>query len=307
MVDYTGSDKKTAGEILKETRESKGLPLTTVHEVTKIPMDVLKAIEEGYSVRTLSPFYLKGFIKMYAEHLGVDVSKVLESPIPVLQKAAKVTKPELKKVEEKSYALPEGEFDLGSMVSKERQKQIVVGIGILLVVFLIVRLTGCLISGTSKTQPKAKSQTVKAPSVKSQPAKPQPAKPAAASKAVEQKTKSAAPAEKPAVVTPAAQPQGVVDETPAVVNKEPEKVRLTIKAQKGGWLQVKVDGATVMESTVKAGTVETWEANQEIIISGSTIHNLEFELNGKMLGTLGRQDRNARRVVVTKRGLAVKN
>lgn len=305
MVDYTGSDKKTAGEILKETRESKGLPLTTVHEVTKIPMDVLKAIEEGYSVRTLSPFYLKGFIKMYAEHLGVDVSKVLESPISLLQKATKVAKPEFKKVVEKTYALPEGEFDLGSMVSKERQKQIVVGIGILLVLFLIVRLAGCLISGTSKTQPKVKSQTVKAPSVKSQPAKPQPVKQVAAPKVAEQK-KTAAPAEKPVVAASAAQPQGVAEETPAVVNKEPEKVRLTIKAQKGGWLQVKVDGATVMESTVKAGTVETWEANQEIIISGSTIHNLEFELNGKMLGTLGRQDRNARRVVVTKKGLAVK-
>jgi len=306
MVDYTGSDKKTAGEILKETRESKGLPLTTVHEVTKIPMDVLKAIEEGYSVRTLSPFYLKGFVKMYAEHLGVDVSKVLESQIPLLQKTTKAAKPELKKVAEKTYALPEGEFDLGSMVSKERQKQIVLGIGALLVLLLIIRLAGCFMSEASKTQPKVKSQTVKAPSVKSQPAKPQPVKQAAAPKAAEQK-KTADPEEKPVAAASAAQPQGVAEETPAVIKKEPEKVRLTIKAQKGGWLQVKVDGATVMESTVKAGTVETWEANQEIIISGGTIHNLEFELNGKMLGTLGRQDRNARRVVVTRKGLAVKN
>src|SRR5579863_5977291 len=61
--------------ILKSTRESKGLTLEIVHEATKIPMDALRAIEEGYSVRILSPFYYRGFIKIYAEFLGLDVGE----------------------------------------------------------------------------------------------------------------------------------------------------------------------------------------------------------------------------------------
>ena len=62
--------------ILKNTREAKGLTLEIVHEATKIPMDALRAIEEGYSVRILSPFYYRGFIKIYAEFLGLDVGEM---------------------------------------------------------------------------------------------------------------------------------------------------------------------------------------------------------------------------------------
>ena len=36
-----------AGAILKKARESQGLSLEIVHEATKIPMDALRAIEEG--------------------------------------------------------------------------------------------------------------------------------------------------------------------------------------------------------------------------------------------------------------------
>jgi len=51
------------GLILKQARESKGIPLQTVHEVTKIPLDALKAIEEGYKIRTLSDFYYSHILK----------------------------------------------------------------------------------------------------------------------------------------------------------------------------------------------------------------------------------------------------
>src|SRR5665213_2145982 len=70
----TDSNKEKPS-ILKDTREAKGLTLDIVHEATKIPLDALKAIEEGYSVRSLSPFYYRGFIKIYAEFLGLDVGE----------------------------------------------------------------------------------------------------------------------------------------------------------------------------------------------------------------------------------------
>ena len=64
------------GTLLKSTREARGISLRVVHEATKIPMDVLRAIEEGYTVRTLTPFYFKGFIKMYAEYLKINVQDI---------------------------------------------------------------------------------------------------------------------------------------------------------------------------------------------------------------------------------------
>lgn len=299
MPEYNGAHKKTVGEILKEARESKGIAILTVHETTKIPMDVLKAIEEGYSVRTLSSFYLKGFVKMYAEYLNVDVAKVLGQPFPVLQKAEQPSKPKITQLKEKTYAVSEDDFDFNKIISKERQRQIVKGIGILIALFLCVRIIGCFIpkKGEKKVAEKPKQiQPVSPREV----AKKKLIVPAAAP--VKTKSPSVVKTAQPAAAKTSSAPAAA----PGAQKDVPEKVRLTIKTLKGGWLQVKVDGTVVMESTLSSGTVESWEANREIVISGRTIHNLEFELNGKMLGTLGRQDRNARRVVITKKGLAVK-
>ncbi len=281
----SSSQMKTAGETLKDARESKGLSLLTVHESTKIPLDVLKAIEEGYSVRIVSPFYFKGFIKMYAEYLGIDPVKVLEHPIPVLEKKKNI-EPKIKKVREKVYHIPEDEFDFNKWIPKERQRQIVKWVGVLIVVFLCIRIAGCLMA--KRQSPKKndiKSMAVDAPKAVS----PQEA---AQQKLVAQPT--------PAVAASVA-PQPVE----AAQNVPSDKVRLVVRVIKGGWLQVRVDGNVVLESTLNAGAVERWEADQEIVISGRTIHNLEFEVDGKMLGALGRQDRNARRVIITKKGLTV--
>src|SRR5271167_1028446 len=88
--------------ILKSTREAKGLTLEIVHEATKIPMDALRAIEEGYSVRILSPFYYRGFIKIYAEFLGLNVGEIYKqygldqtpSPTSSASLSAKATRKE---------------------------------------------------------------------------------------------------------------------------------------------------------------------------------------------------------------------
>lgn len=294
MPDYNSPHNKTAGEVLKEARESKGISLITVHESTKIPLDVLKAIEEGYSVRTVSSFYLKGFIKMYAEYLEIDVAKVLDRPIPVLEKK-KNLEPKIKKVEEKVYRIPDDEFDFNKFIPKDKQRQIVKGIGILIGIFLCIRIVGCLIPKKTKAgdeKPQPVSQEAVSPRA------------VAEQQLIVKKAAAAAqPAESVQPVAVAA-PQST-GEAPEVAQERSDKIRLAIKVLKGGWLQVRVDGDVVVESTLSAGTVKRWEADNEIAISGRMIHNLEFELNGKMLGTLGRKDRNAHRVIVTKKGLSV--
>ena len=291
MSEYDRIQKKTAGEILKEMRESKGLSVRNVHEITKIPMDVLKAIEEGYSVRTLSPFYLKGFIKMYSEYLGVEFSVILEKITPVLQKAAQPAQPKIAQLKEKTYKIYEDDFDFNRLVSKDQQRRIVQVVGCLIALLLCVKMLGCLVSGKDreKTDVPKHLEIVSLQKI-------------AEKKLIVSSSKKVNPKEEQKPF----QPKLEEKKKPVKEEKKSNKVRLTIKALKGGWLQVKVDGTVVTESTVKAGAVETWEADREIVISGRTIHSLEFELNGKMLGTLGRQDRNARRVVITKKGLAVK-
>ena len=84
-----------------------------------------------------------------------------------------------------------------------------------------------------------------------------------------------------------------------------DKIRLTIKPRKKVWLQAKVDGNIIFQSTLKEGIPESWEADKEIELSGKDIHYLDFELNGKIMD-LGRVDSSTRRVVITPQGLTVK-
>ena len=79
------------GTILKNKREEKGLELETISRETSITSTYLKALEEENAVVFPGEPYLVGFLKIYAEYLGLDSQKLLqlyhaktlqESPIP---------------------------------------------------------------------------------------------------------------------------------------------------------------------------------------------------------------------------------
>ena len=64
------------GAYLRTQRERKGLSYEQIHEITRISPDVLRKIEAG---QTLSaPIFLRGFVKNYAQALGLD-------PYPLLK------------------------------------------------------------------------------------------------------------------------------------------------------------------------------------------------------------------------------
>ncbi len=297
MAYSSGSQKKSIGGILKETREAKGISLYTVHEITKIPMDVLKAVEEGYTVHTLAPFYLKAFIKMYAQYLEVEfidepteLDQHEKEPVRIIQKL---------------------EIQSDPFLSKDRQRKIVMVAGVLFLLFLLFRVGGCLSAKLKAPAPDSKvpllagEETGEIVPIPKPKAKKNSAAPAAQNVSLpDTKTASsevAAPAPVPVQKTKDPEVPQAADSKP-----QEDKVRLTIRARKRGWLQVKIDGALVLQSTIREGAVESWSADKQIEISGRIIHELEFELNGKVLGSLGRADRTARRVIITKDGWSVK-
>ncbi|MDD4980375.1 MAG: DUF4115 domain-containing protein [Candidatus Omnitrophica bacterium] len=62
---------ESAGARLKKVRLEKGLSLEEVHKKTKVHLNILRAIEED-SLIDFSPIYIKGFLKIYCQFLGVD-------------------------------------------------------------------------------------------------------------------------------------------------------------------------------------------------------------------------------------------
>lgn len=64
------------GKILKETREAKGLSLDDLQQITKIQKRYLVGIEEGNYDMMPGKFYVRAFIKQYAEAVDLDAEQL---------------------------------------------------------------------------------------------------------------------------------------------------------------------------------------------------------------------------------------
>lgn len=284
--------------LLKDTRVAKGLTLEIVHEATKIPMDALKAIEEGYSTRILTPFYYRGFVKIYAEFLGLKSADVLKEynikppevkTTVVKPSTTRPSKPVSVPIGKTANAFAEGfqEFWRGFWTPKTKKILLQV-IGAVIALIVVVKMVGC-VAGALKSKGKAPAKA-----------------------AVVKTTKKAA-----SVVKKAPKPEVKMtdedDETTAAPQKSVaavqspmRKVTLTVHAPKDTPIQVKADGKIVFQMTMRKGTVENWEADREIELSGRNIAGLDLEVNGRDIGNLSSSNRRAKRALITRDGLTVK-
>lgn len=74
------------GKFLKETREAKGLSLDDLQQLTKIQKRYLMGIEKGNYEMMPGKFYVRAFIKQYAEAVGLDAEQLFidyQADIPV--------------------------------------------------------------------------------------------------------------------------------------------------------------------------------------------------------------------------------
>jgi cytoskeletal protein RodZ len=66
------------GNRLKEAREEKGLSLDQLQDLTKIQKRYLKGIEEGNYSMMPGKFYVRAFIKQYAEAVGLEPEELFD-------------------------------------------------------------------------------------------------------------------------------------------------------------------------------------------------------------------------------------
>ena len=70
--------KLSCGRYLKTARLEKGIDLETISNETKIGLDKLDSIENDDHTRLPSEVYVKGFIRAYAQAIGVDAEDAIE-------------------------------------------------------------------------------------------------------------------------------------------------------------------------------------------------------------------------------------
>jgi cytoskeletal protein RodZ len=68
---------ESIGEILRETRHAKKKSLEDISRATKIKMDILEKLEADDYTSMPGPMYTKGFLKIYADHLGLDSDSIV--------------------------------------------------------------------------------------------------------------------------------------------------------------------------------------------------------------------------------------
>ncbi len=68
---------KSLGEYLRAERQARGISLEQIFADTRISMEMLRAIEHGNVEQLPAPIFIKGFLKAYAEKIGLDPEEVI--------------------------------------------------------------------------------------------------------------------------------------------------------------------------------------------------------------------------------------
>ncbi len=88
-ISFNPDEELYRGKTLKQIREKIGVELQVVSMETKVSMKVLEQIEEEAFENLPALVYLKGFLKGYAQSLGLDPQKVIEEYLHSMEEAKK--------------------------------------------------------------------------------------------------------------------------------------------------------------------------------------------------------------------------
>jgi cytoskeletal protein RodZ len=70
---------ESIGENLREARHNKKVSLEDASRATRIKIDILEQLESDEFDRLAAPTYTKGFLRLYAEYLGLDSQSVVDA------------------------------------------------------------------------------------------------------------------------------------------------------------------------------------------------------------------------------------
>ncbi len=268
--------ERSVGFILREARNAKNLSLEQVSKDTKIHIKILKSIEAD-DLQSLGLVYLKSFVRIYAEYLGLKKEEVIER----LEAVCEPTQNSLRKIKIPS-ATPVQQFRIPNI---DIRKVIIFVVSVSLVIGIVKFVV----------HRKTKKQVTKVTDSKK----------AELKRPVLEINEAAVTVKK--VVKPVKKTKSEVSAktVSSTVVQETEKIVLTIKAKYKSWLQVKIDGKTVFQGALAKGSAETWSAKENIELSLGDAGAFQLEFNGRLLEKIGRPGQTLKHVVLNKSGLTL--
>lgn len=268
------------GQMLRETRESKGISLVEAEEATRIRRKYLQALEDA-NYEALPPgVYVRGFLRNYASYLGLDPEQTLASYQDGVSASNQLSEPTI--ISEPLSPSPPINWEIVAGLV------MLAALGVVLVLVYreyIAPLAGGFISGAApavtETTTPAETET---PSLAALLATNTPAEsptPAATATTPAPPTSTPAPSATP---TQALEP--TVTPTTQVANPQ-QDLTLTLSATAPSWVRMDLDGETVFQGILDPGDQQTWQAQGEISMRTGNAGGLTATLNDQDIGVLG--------------------
>ncbi|WP_322512995.1 helix-turn-helix domain-containing protein [Chloroflexus sp.] len=252
------------GARLRRAREANGISLAQAAADTRILLQSLQALEEGAFERLPSDVVARGFVRNYAQYLGLPVDEMIEL-----------------------YRRERGATDKIRIVpaTNPPRTRMYVLPGFFAIFFITLALIGLAYVGLSalgRIGERATPSAGVAPSPTIVPPSPLP-------------TPSPPPTEMSivATATPASiglTPIALVTPEPSPTLAAPIVVEVRVPNTRGtenSWVRVQVDGTTVFEAIMRAGEQRVFTAQRRVFIRAGNPTDVEVTVNGLQQGPLG--------------------
>ena len=237
----------TIGEKLRQARERKGLDIGQVQKQTHIHSTVLIALEDGRCDEILTPTYVRGFLKKYAYYLGLDATQLLKE-----YASLHGDEPESQNI---ILGTPEKNSGIDWSILLRYARIIF----ILILVFFLATFLWRKVTSSKKARPKNVKVAKHKMAVTVAPAK--------------------------------ISPQKKVAQKSILVKQADVKIvkpfNLVMKVNEPVWVEATKDGVLLFKRFLPKGTVESFSADESIVLYVARAEAIELVLDGKSLGSPG--------------------
>ncbi len=283
------------GQRLAEARESRGISLEQAEQETRIRLKYLMAMESGDFDALPNEVVARGFLRSYAQFLGLDPRPLLQAYQKARPSAAPA--PPTRPPERGPHVL---EMDLGRRSGGAFARFLSAALIVVLVgvAGYLLTLQGMLSLPVYRGAPSptpTPTEVVSTPtSVMRTPTplpSPTPVIPAAvvSPRPSPTVTQALMPTVTPtSVSTPTPTPFRLASPTSTPTPVPVEKVNVEARIVDRTWLRVLVDGKVVDEGLYEPDTTLTWEG-QTVEIRTGNAGGMELTVNGRALGPLGKK------------------
>ncbi|WP_298818067.1 helix-turn-helix domain-containing protein [Chloroflexus sp.] len=252
------------GARLRRAREANGISLAQAAADTRILLQSLQALEEGAFERLPSDVVARGFIRNYAQYLGLPIDEMIDLYRRERGATDKIRiVPAANPPRARMYVLPSF-------------------FAIFFITLILIGLAYIGLSALGRIGERATPPAGALPSPTIVPPSPLPTPVASPTTAIVMATATAAPVEVIPVMpaTPTAEPTPIA---PIVLEVRVPNVR----GNENSWVRVQVDGTTVFEAIMRAGEQRVFTAQRRVFIRAGNPTDVEVTVNGLQQGPLG--------------------